>query len=353
MQYLIPGLSAFLLTVAVLWIGTKVYPKLGLMDRPHKYGLTRAPIPYPGGILLYLVFLVLSLVFLEPTLKLMGLLLGGGLLALVSFIDDRVNLSPSFRLLNQVLVAAIMVIAGIGITHISNPFGGTLRLDDIQIALNMGSFSQTLLVISSLFTIVWIVLVVNTMNWLDGIPGMVSGISTLGGLTLFFLSITPFVNQPEIATMALITAMIAFAFWLFDFYPPKFLMGDSGTMFFGLLLSVMAIFSGGKIATAFLILGFAILDALYVIIYRLYKRQAPWKGGEWDKYRKAVHLHHRLLQSGFSERQVLLMIYALSAAFGVTALFIGTQGKFWAIVSIAVVLFVIGVVLKARQKRDN
>lgn len=351
MQYLIPGLSAFLLTLFVLWIGTKIYPKLGLMDRPHKYGLSRAPIPYPGGILLYLVFLVLCLVFFEPTLKLIGLLLGAGILVIISFIDDRIGLSPWVRLMNQILVAVIMVAAGIGITHISSPFGGTIRLDDIQITLNIGSYSQTLLVISSLFTIAWIVLVVNTMNWLDGIPGMVSGISTLGGLALFFLSITPFVNQPEVALLALIVAMIAFAFWIFDFYPPKFLMGDSGTMFFGLLLAVMAIFSGGKIATAFLILGFAILDALYVIVYRLYKRQAPWKGGEWDKYRKAVHLHHRLLQSGFSERQVLGMIYAMSAIFGITALFIGTKGKFWAIVVLAVVSFVIGLILKARQKR--
>jgi UDP-GlcNAc:undecaprenyl-phosphate GlcNAc-1-phosphate transferase len=352
MQYLIPGLSAFALTFLVLWIGTKIYPKLGLMDRPHKYGLSRAPIPYPGGILLYLVFLVLCLVFFEPTLKLIGLLLGAGVLVVISFIDDRISLSPWVRLMNQILVAVIMVVAGIGITHISSPFGGTIRLDDIQIDLNIGSYSQTLLLISSLFTIAWIVLVVNTMNWLDGIPGMVSGISTLGGLTLFFLSITPFVNQPEVALLALIVAMIAFAFWLFDFYPPKFLMGDSGTMFFGLILSVLAIFSGGKIATAFLILGFAILDALYVIVYRLYKRQAPWKGGEWDKYRKAVHLHHRLLQSGFSERQVLWMIYAMSAIFGITALFIGTQGKFWAIVVLAIVSFVIGLILKARQKRN-
>ena len=351
MQYLVPGLSAFLLTFLVLWIGTKAYPKLGLMDRPHKYGLQRKPIPYPGGILLYLVFLALCLVFFEPTLKLIGLLLGAGILVVVSFVDDRIGLSPWVRLMNQILVAVIMVVAGIGITHISNPFGGTLRLDNVQIQIAAGTFSQTLLVFSSLFTILWIVLVVNTMNWLDGIPGLVSGISFLGGLTLFALSITPFVNQPEIATMALIVAMIAFAFWLFDFHPPKMLLGDSGTMFFGLLLAVMAIFSGGKIATAFLILGFAILDALYVIVYRLYKRQAPWKGGEWDKYRKAVHLHHRLLQSGFSERQVLFMIYAMSAVFGITALFIGTKGKFWAIVILAVVSFVVGLTLKARQKK--
>lgn len=352
MEYLAPGLSAFLLTLLVLWAGTKLFPKLGLMDRPKNYGLKRAPIPYPGGILLYPVFLTLCLVFFEPNAKLIGLLIAAGILSIVSFIDDRINLSPWIRLLNQILVGVILVVAGIGIYTISNPFGGVLHLDTIQFSLEIGSKSQTLLVLSSLFTVLWVVLVVNTMNWLDGIPGLVSGISTLGGLTLFFLSITPLVNQPEIATLALIVAMMAFAFWLFDFTPPKILMGDSGTMFFGLLLATMAIFSGGKIATAFLILGFAILDALFVIVYRLMKKQAPWKGGEWDKNRKAVHLHHRLLQSGLSERQVLALIYLLSAIFGITALFSGTKGKFWAMVSLALVLFVIGLVLKAKQKNS-
>jgi len=122
-------------------------------------------------------------------------------------------------------------------------------------------------------------------------------------------------------------------------------------MFFGLLLATLAIFSGGKIATAFLILGFPILDALYVIIYRIYNRRAPWKGGEWDKYRKAVHLHHRMLQFGLSERQVLILIYLLCAAFGVTALFLGTRGKFWAIVIIAFLSVVISFILRAKKKR--
>lgn len=351
MQYLVPGLSAFGLTLIALLAVRWIFPKLGLMDRPHKYGLTRAPIPYPAGVVLFPIFMVLSLLFFEPTVKLMGLLLGAGLLTVVSFADDRAELSPWLRLANQILVAVILVVAGIGITHISNPFGGTLRLDNVQIQIAAGTFSQTLLVFSSLFTILWVVLIVNTMNWLDGIPGLVSGLSTLGCLTLFALSLMPFVNQPEIATMALIVGMMAFAFWLFDFTPPKLLLGDSGTMFFGLLIAVMAIFSGGKIATAFLILGFAILDALYVIVYRVMKKQAPWRGGEWDKYRKAVHLHHRFLQSGFSERQVLMMIYGMSAVFGVTALFIGTEGKFWAIVVLAFASFVIGLFLKARAKK--
>ena len=351
MNYFLPGLSAFILTVLSLLIAQKVYPKIGLMDRPHKYGLDRKPIPYPGGILLYIVFCAISLIFFQPTLKLIGLLIGGGILVTVSFIDDRMELPPYLRLLTQIAAGIIMVAVGIGITNITNPFGGSFALDQIKLTIDWGQTISTIMVFSAIFTILWIVLITNTMNWLDGIPGLVSGITVLASLTLFALSISDLVNQPEIATMAIIVAMIALGFWLFDFYPPKIILGDSGSMFFGLLLAVMAIFSGGKIATAFLILGFAILDALYVIVHRILNRRAPWKGGEWDKFRKAVHLHHRLLQFGLSERQVLVVIYIFSAIFGVSALFLGTRGKFWAIVILAIASFVLGMILKIKKRK--
>jgi len=350
MQYLLPGISAFILTLLSVLIALKVFPKIGLMDRPHKYALKRNPIPYPGGILLFIVFTALALIFFQPNLKLIGLLIGGALLVTVSFIDDRVELPPWLRLFTQIMVAIIMVAVGIGIVSITNPFGGYIALDQIKLTVDWGTMTSTIMLFSAIFTVIWIVLIVNTMNWLDGIPGLVSGITVLASMTLFFLSISDLVNQPEIAIMAIIVGMMALAFWMFDFYPPKILLGDSGSMFFGLLLAVMAIFSGGKIATAFLILGFAILDALFVIVHRIYNKKAPWKGGEWDKYRKAVHLHHRLLQSGFSERQVLIVIYFLSAVFGISALFLGTFGKFWAIVILAVASFVLGLVLKMKRK---
>ncbi|MBN1258931.1 undecaprenyl/decaprenyl-phosphate alpha-N-acetylglucosaminyl 1-phosphate transferase, partial [Candidatus Peregrinibacteria bacterium] len=246
----------------------------------------------------------------------------------------------------------VMVIVGIGVNTITNPFGGYIPLDQYKFLIQFGDITVTIMALSGLFTIAWIVLIVNTMNWMDGIPGMTSGITVIGGLTLFFLSISPIVDQPETATLALIVAMIALGFWLFDFYPPKIIIGDSGSMFFGLLLAVLAIFSGGKIATAFLILGFPILDAIYVIIYRMMNRRAPWKGGEWDKYRKAVHLHHRLLKFGFSERQALLSVYFVCAVFGVSALFMGTWGKFWTIVALFGLTFIIGLVLRAKSKTD-
>lgn len=288
-------------------------------------------------------------IFFEPTFKLIGLLFGSGILVIISFIDDRINLPAWLRLLVQIFVAGIMVIAGIGVETITNPFGGYIALDQFKFFLQFGDTTIQIMALSGLFTLVWILLIVNTMNWLDGIPGLTSGITVIGGLTIFFLSITDLVNQPETATLALIVAMIALGFWFFDFYPPKILIGDSGSMLFGLLLAVLAIFSGGKIATSFLILGFPIMDALYVIVRRIYNKQVPWKGGEWDKQRKAVHLHHRMLEFGLSERQVLFIIYLLAAIFGISALFLGTQGKFWAIITIFFMSFILGLILRVKK----
>lgn len=352
MPYALPAISAFILTLLAILIALKVFPKLRLLDRPKLYGLKRKPIPYPGGILLYLVFMALALIFFEPTFKLLGLLLAGGILVIVCFIDDRIGLSPWSRVLVQILVALIIIFAGIGISAISNPFGGSIQLDKFLVTLQIGSYSQTFMVLSVLFTVIWIGMIVNTMNWLDGIPGLVSGISFIGGLTLFFLSISDFVNQPEIATLSIIVAMMALAFWLFDFFPPRILLGDSGAMFFGLLLAVIAIFSGGKVATAFLVLGFPVLDALYVIARRILMLRVPWKGGEWDSNRKAVHLHHRLLEFGLNEKKVLAVIYFFAALFGVIALLTNSKGKFWAIIAIAAISFLLGAILKIKKTKN-
>lgn len=345
------GSFAFGLTLILVLLIKAFFPRLGLMDRPKKYGLKRDPIPYPAGIALYLSFLISTLVFLDWNMKLIGLLVAAGALVSVSFVDDRKGLSPWWRLLVQVLVALMIIFSGIGIEGITNPLGGYIDLTQINWSFSIGGVEQSFMALSALFTVVWIVLLVNTMNWLDGIPGMASGIGAIGGAILFLLSVSDLVNQPHVATMALILGVSAAVMWWFDFYPPQVILGDSGSMFLGLILAIISIFSDGKIATAFLILGFAILDAVYVVVHRLLKKQAPWKGGEWDKYRKAVHLHHRMLKSGFTERQVLMIIYTLSAIFGITALFIGTQGKFWAIVVLGLVSFVLGLVLHFRMKK--
>lgn len=335
MPIILPVITAFALTLVLTKLALKFFPKWGLLDKPEKYGLKRKPIPYFGGIIIYLVFAVSLLIFLPIDKRLIGFLVAGATLVLVSFWDDKKGLSPVFRLFMQLVVAVILIFAGIGIEVITNPFGGEFALNHWQIPFEINGVFYHLIVLADLFTVIWVMGMINTMNWLDGISGLTSGIATIGGITLGFLSLSPIVNQPEIAIMSFVFAAICFAFWLFDFYPPKILMGDSGSMFLGFALAVIGIFSGGKVATAFMVMGFPILDAAWVILRRIREGNSPFKGD-------LKHFHHRLLEVGLTERKALVFIYFICGVFGISALFLTTLGKFIAIISMFVLMVLIG-----------
>jgi UDP-GlcNAc:undecaprenyl-phosphate/decaprenyl-phosphate GlcNAc-1-phosphate transferase len=348
-QYLLPAVFAFCLTFFLTWGSLYLFPKLGLMDRPVKYGLKRKPIPYYGGLVLFICFVVSVFVFVKIDRHVAGLLLGAVLIAAVSFIDDLRGLSPWIRLFVQVLGAVVLVFSGIGIHSISNPFGVPLSLDALQMSLTLDHVYQ-IAVLSALFTIIWVVAIVNTMNWLDGLNGLTSGITVIAALTLFLLSIRPGIHydvssQVPVAMMSVILFAVALAFWLFDFFPAKILMGDTGSMFFGFLLASLAIFSGGKVATAFLVLGFPILDAIWVILRRILEGKSPMKGDR-------KHLHHRLLEIGLGERKALLLIYALCAVFGGIAVFLEGTQKVYAIAAMLVLMVALGfVAVKLGKKK--
>lgn len=346
--YWLPGLLAFGLTFLGVVIALWLFPKIGLLDKPQKYGLARAPIPYSGGLILFAVFIALVLVFLPLEKHLIGVLVAASMIVLVSFLDDRYGLSPFLRLGVQILAAFTVVLSGIGIAAVSNPLGGTIPLDTWQIPFQLGETLYQFTVWADLFTMLWIVAMINTMNWLDGIPGLASGISTIGAGVMFLLAIRPnfhYIDQTEAAILAVIVAGSAFAFWWFDLHPPQILMGDTGSMFLGFMLAILAIFSGGKIATAFLVMGFPLLDFAWVILRRFWKGRSLFRGD-------FGHFHHRLLRAGFTERQSAFLIYAMCILFGGTALFLGSSQKLVAIGVMVVLMGLLGtfVVLRGRGK---
>ena len=215
----------------------RLFPKWGLMDRPHKYGLKRKPIPYYGGIAIFLSFTLSTLLFVKMDTSLILFLAAAAMLVVISFIDDLRGLSPWIRLFVQVAAALMLVFAGIGIQSISNPLGDPIVLDQWKMAITLDHVYQ-ISVLGALFTIVWVVTIVNTMNFLDGLNGLSSGVAVIAALSLFLLSIRPEIHydigsQIPVATMSIILFAGAFAFWFFDFYPAKILLGDTGSMFFG------------------------------------------------------------------------------------------------------------------------
>jgi len=319
-------LLAFGATALLYWAALRLFPRWGLLDFPERYGLSRSRLPYPTGSIGVGVFL-LFLPFLAPfNTAAAALMIAIAVLAVICFLDDRRRLSPWTRMGTQVLVALLLFAMGARIYSLTNPLegfvgGAVIPLDIFAVIFPiLGPLSF----VGALFTVLWLGLTINALNWFDGIPGQVSTITLIGFLTIGFLSLSSVVQDPALAQMAFVLAAIAAAGLLFDFPPARVVMGDTGTMFFGLMLGVLTINAGkGKVATAFLVLGVPLVDSIIVVIRRIIDKRSPLKGTATGD-----HLHHRLLAKGWSPRQVILFTASIGALFGITALFLNTFEKF-------------------------
>jgi UDP-GlcNAc:undecaprenyl-phosphate GlcNAc-1-phosphate transferase len=260
--------------------------------------------------------------------------------------DDIYEMSPGKKLAWQVVAAIIVVGFGVGVGTITNPFGGLIHLDNWRLSLGFLGL-ESIVPLADLAALIWIVIVINVVNWLDGLDGLAAGVSGIAALALFALALMPIVNQPAVALIAIILVGSIAGFIPYNFFPAKIFMGDSGSMFLGYSLAVFSIISGGKIATAFLVLGFPILDAIWVISRRIINNQPIWKADR-------KHLHHRLLDLGLSQRKVVISIYILAAIFGVIAVLSGSMGKLVTVIVLAAIMVVLGtglVVIEWRRKQ--
>ncbi|MCK4591857.1 undecaprenyl/decaprenyl-phosphate alpha-N-acetylglucosaminyl 1-phosphate transferase [Candidatus Parcubacteria bacterium] len=331
--YLKPFLIALILslvfTKALILFGRKykLYDKIK-ENKIHKKNIARF-----GGIAIIVSFLLA--IFLSGDLVFDNLKWGMIISVLVILVfglyDDLKNLSWKKQLMGQIIVVAIMIYAGLQVDYIANPFGGAeFRLDALQYSV----FGIEYSVFSSLFILFWIVGFMNVMNWLDGLDGLAGGVGIIGAITLFFLSISGLVNQPPLGIISIAVAGAILGFLFFNFNPAKIFMGTSGSMFLGFMLAVLAIFSGGKIATVLLIMGFPILDAIWVITQRIKVGESPFRG---DKR----HLHYRLLEKGWSQRKVVLFIYLICLSFSVSAIVFQSFGKFLALAVLFVFFYAV------------
>lgn len=251
----------------------------------------------------FVISLLASEIFFDKPMKFM--LLALAVIFMIGILDDLKELNYFTQFLWQVIIGLIIVFSGIKIPYIRNPFGGIVIFNYWM---------------SGIFVIVWIAVLMNITNWLDGIDGLAGGVSGIGFLAIFFLSLRPEINQPPIAIMSIILFGIALGFLLFNFYPAKIMMGTTGSMFLGFMLAFLSILGGSKVATAMLILALPIVDAGWVVYQRIKHKKSIFKA---DK----SHLHYRLLELGLSQRQITLLAYFLTAIFASFALFLSSLLK--------------------------
>lgn len=323
-------LLAFGMAFAITAVATPFVRRFALaheiIDRPSEpRKIHTKPIAYLGGSAIFIGFLLTLAVFMPPSRQLVALVLGCAILVAVGVVDDMKGLSPWTKLAWQFVAAGVALSGGIGIASITNPFGGTFDLSYGRFEVNIPGGGFHITPIANALSLIWMVGLANTINFLDGLDGLACGVSGIAAFIMFLLAVGPRVDQPAVALLAIILAGAAFGFLPYNFYPARIFMGDSGAYFLGLTLAMLAIYSGAKLATAALVLGFPIVDAVWAATRRMAKRSSPFRA---DKQ----HFHHLLLDVGLSQRQAVLILYAAALAFGLVALLIGSFAKLVALI---------------------
>lgn len=342
---LIP-LSA-LFTYILITFFSKLFYKYWILDNPKKYGHKRDPIPYPMGFIFVIVFSIISFPFFDHNTKYYLMLFFGLLITTVSFFDDRVNLSPKVRLLIQIIIWAAIWVTSIKIGYISNIFWWIIDLETYFLTL----FWLKIYLIPLVFTVMWYVLIFNSLNWSDWLTWVTSWISFISFLILLLLALILFSwddyvwaysNAKLVVWTCSILIWILWIYWFYD-VREKMLMWDSGTMYLGFMLATIAIIAWWKIATVWVVFGIYLIDAFYVIISRLLRKQSPLK---WDM----THLHHRLNKIWLTKKEILITIYSLSFIFWISALFLDKTWKIIVFFIIALVVIFITKILNLIKK---
>jgi UDP-GlcNAc:undecaprenyl-phosphate GlcNAc-1-phosphate transferase len=340
--YLILAISSILLTTVFTFLIKKFALKIGVVDKPdqnrkfHTYA-----VPLLGGLGIFLAYFIL-LYFVRDKLlagnlitkNWLGFFIGACFLAVGGFIDDKYNLKPSQQIIWPILACLSVVIGGVSIAKISNPFGGYLYFNSF---------------ISGAIIILWLLGMMYTTKLLDGVDGLVTGVTAIGGFVIFLFTMTTKYYQPDIGLAAFILTGCCIGFLIFNWHPAKIFLGESGSLLLGFILGVLAIISGGKIAIALLVMGLPILDVIWTIIRRSKAGKNPFK------FADRKHLHFRLMDLGFSQRKTVLIYYLFSLIFGLSALFMQSIGKLLALVILLIVmlLIVIGFSFLDKKKENK
>lgn len=304
-SFLISILASSLFTPMII----KLAKKSGIVDIPNYRKVHKVPTPLLGGLAIYFSFLV-GVWFVKPSHPAhVSILIGSMIIIIIGILDDRYELSPKVKFFGQILAAAVVIFYGNLFVHFINlPFNGSLQLGWLTVPI----------------TFLWIVGVTNAINLIDGLDGLSAGVTGIAMIAMAGMAY--FMGDLYVLPMAVILIGAIIGFLPYNFYPAKIFMGDTGALFLGFMISILSLLGFKNITfitfiVPLLILGVPISDTVFAIIRRLVNRKPISRA---DK----SHLHHRLLELGFSHRQAVLLIYCLSAMFAMFA-FVFSMTTIW------------------------
>ncbi|MCH4824764.1 MAG: undecaprenyl/decaprenyl-phosphate alpha-N-acetylglucosaminyl 1-phosphate transferase [Planococcus sp. (in: firmicutes)] len=324
---------AFIASIVLTPVVKRIAFRVGAVDRPNYRKVHARIMPRLGGLAIFGSFLI-AYFTLKPQDPISNaieasfipietaIILGALLIIITGVLDDMYEISAKAKLIGQLVAAGIVVVGGgLEISFINLPFGGVL---------DFGYFSIPL-------TILWIVGITNAINLIDGLDGLAAGVSTVALLTLAAMAFI--MGDVYVMSMAALLAASTSGFLVYNFHPAKIFMGDTGALFLGFMISVLALMGFKNVTVVALIipiimLGVPISDTFFAIVRRVREKKSI---SEADK----SHLHHCLLNIGFSHSQTVLIIYGIAALFGLAALLFSQSTLWGGILLLSVMLLAI------------
>lgn len=309
----VAAVIAFLFTPVARTLAQKV----GAMDVPKDARrMHDHPIPRMGGFAIFLGFLLTVLLFAQLTVQVRGMLLGAVIIVVLGIFDDIYSLPAKFKFVVQIVAALIAVGAGNIIDTLSNP-----NIFSNNPYWELGWLGWPV-------TIIWIVAITNAVNLIDGLDGLACGVSTISSMSMLVIALV--LGEGEVAILLAALAGGCIGFLPYNLNPAKIFMGDTGSTFLGYILAVTSIqgmfkmYSFISFVVPFLMLGLPIFDTCFAFIRRIAHGQSPMSPDR-------SHVHHRLIDMGFSQKQAVAVLYIISAILGLSAVVLTTGGPIKAI----------------------
>lgn len=335
MMYAAAFLCALLFTFAATPMVIRFASYFHLVDdtsRIHPAKTHQGSIPRAGGLAIAAGTFIPILLFLGYTRISLGIIIAGSILILVGLLDDKNDVNPYIRLFTNTISALIIVASGVAVPYITNPFGGILHLDTLQLTLSFFG-THTIIIWSSIFALLWILWTINIIEWSAGVEGQMPGFVAIAAVILGILALR-FRGDAQTSQVLYLSAITAGAFIGFlpwNFYPQKIMPGYGGKTLAGLLLAVLGILSYGKVGTALLVLGIPTFDAVFTLVRRIQNRKSP-------VWADRGHLHHRLLDLGWGKRRIAIFYWVVTAILGIIALSVTSKQKLFVLLLVAVAL---------------
>lgn len=310
-------LLAIALSAAISFLSTpgvkRMAFKVGAVDVPKDNRRMHShPIPRLGGLAIALAFILTTLLSIRLDSQMQGVLLGSIIILVLGILDDSLTLPAMPKFIVQIIAATVVVAHGCTIQFITNPFSS--QPGDY---IDFGFMAAPI-------TIIWIVTLTNAVNFIDGLDGLAVGVSAISAMTILVIALL--LAEETVATVmaALLGACIGFL--PYNKNPAKIFMGDTGATFLGFVLSVMSIQGMFKLyaiisfGVPFLILGIPIFDITFAVVRRLANHQNPMQADRG-------HIHHRLIDMGFSQKQTVAITYTLTGILGLAAVVLTSSGE--------------------------